>query len=177
MQQNKPKMLYTLSTYQTPACLKCWLYSSKHRESRHGENASKAQIHNNLLKVSKSKHIISKNAIQQQPQIVHNTFQNQKEEERFSVTCKTTSSISNLITLKNHKHVMQTHGIEQSQMDLQNLTFGECGTLSLICLKYSIGSLKTHSKDLIYHMLVKLSNSPPQECDAHKTIKKTLCGL
>ena len=73
MQQNKPKMLYTLSTYQTPACLKCCLYSSKHGESRHRENASKAQIHNNLLEVGKSNHIISKNSNQQQLEIVHNT--------------------------------------------------------------------------------------------------------
>jgi len=30
MAQNDPKMIHTLSTYQTPPCLNCCLSSSKH---------------------------------------------------------------------------------------------------------------------------------------------------
>jgi len=31
----------------------------------------------------------------------------------------------------------------------------KCGSLPLMHLNYSLGSLKTYSKDVIYHMLVK----------------------
>ena len=40
-------------------------------------------------------------------------------------------------------------------MNWYNITFGKCGTLPLMCLKDAIGSLKTHSKDAIYHILAK----------------------
>jgi len=40
-------------------------------------------------------------------------------------------------------------------MNQQDLTFRKCGTLLLMCLKYSVGSLKTHFKDANYHRVVK----------------------
>ena len=53
------------------------------------------------------------------------------------------------------KHFIQAHGIEQSKIDRQNLTFGKCRSLPLMCLKYIVGSLITHANDAIYHMLAK----------------------
>jgi len=51
----------------------------------------------------------------------------------------------------------------------------KCESLPLMCLKYSIGSLKTHSKDAIYHMLDKALKFSATKMQ--KTIKRTLIGL
>jgi len=40
-------------------------------------------------------------------------------------------------------------------MDRWNLTLGKYESLPIMCLKYNIGSLKTHFNDTIYHMLAK----------------------
>jgi len=51
-------------------------------------------------------------------------------------------------------HIMQAHEIVEPYGPVEP-HFGKCGALPFMCLKYSIGSLKTNSKDAIYHMLAK----------------------
>ena len=75
--------------------------------------------------------------------------------EGFWKKYKTMSLISNLITPKEPQSMSCKH---MRFIELNRLVkphFWECESLLLIYLKYSIGSLKTHSNDAIYHMLPK----------------------
>jgi len=62
-------------------------------------------------------------------------------------------------------------------MDRCNLTFEKCGSLSLMHLKYSMGSFKTQSKEAIYHKLTKPLKFCATEIHVHITVKRVLRGL
>ena len=64
-----------------------------------------------LLKVGRSQHITGKNINQQQPQIVYNAFQNQKEEKVFEKVRDHRLDIKFDHLQRTTKHVMQAHGI------------------------------------------------------------------
>ena len=52
------------------------------------------------------------------------------------------------------KHIMQAHGIVEPNKTVEP-HFWQYESIPLMCLKYRIGSLKTYSKDAIYHILDK----------------------
>ena len=70
----------------------------------------------------------------------------------FSKKYTTISQISNLITPKEPKaHHASARNCEAKRTSL----LGKHRELLLMCFQYSMGSLKTHSNDLIYHMIAK----------------------
>ena len=153
MDQNDPKMICSIGIYQTSLFLNRCLSSSKHYIKLMRGKTTRTQ--NLITSLKQESHSISQAriGINGNPQIVRKTFQNQKKVNVFKKVHDHKLDIKLDQPQRTIKHVMQAYGIEQSQMGWQNLTFGKCETLPLMCFKYSIGSLKTHSKDVIYHML------------------------
>ena len=68
----------------------------------------------------------------------------------------TIDPVSNLIIPKEPQNALRRH-MELSRVEWIGRTslYEKCESLPLVCLKYNMDSLKTHSIDVNYHRLVK----------------------
>ena len=143
-------MTYTLSTYQIPPCLNCWLSSSQNWQR---EVHLKLKMVNNLLKVRRSYHITSNNskslATQDNVQVI-----SKLEGEGFRRSIRPHAQCQTWSPPKNHKACHASTWNCRAKWTGSS-SFWKYESLPFMCLKYNIGSLKTRSKDVIYHMLDK----------------------
>ena len=158
-------------SFISPRCLNFCSSSSKHYIKPIRGDTSRTQKHNNLLKVSLSQHITSKNINQWQPRIVYKSFQNQEDEKVFTKAQDHKLDIKLDQPKRTIKHVMQAHGMEQSQMDWQNLISGKCDSLPLMCLKYRQVHSRLNPKMQSTIGLQRLSNSSPLKCNVQRCEK------
>ena len=85
---------------------------------------------------------------------MHHTFQNKKAEKVFKKVRDHKLDIKLDHPKGTIKHIMQAQEIVEPYGPVEP-HFEKCGTLPLMSLKYSIGSVKTHFNDAVYHMLPK----------------------
>ena len=128
-------------TFMTSPCLNLCLSSSKHQRKLTRGDASKTQNVATSLKQASHSTSQARIASNGNPKQRAKYFKIRRR-RRFQKKYETTSSISNFLPRK-------------GPQSIGSLTFGKCGAHPLMCLKYSIDSLNTHSKDAIYHMLAK----------------------